>query len=108
MRRRCHADTGEIPAGYVRPKFLVNVSHSMTGRHVSAYPGAARRRRQGPKPRTPHARAARSAADLTLAEHSSTLNDVMAGRASTADPDVERQGDRRQTRDKMFGSIACK
>jgi len=80
----------------------------MTGRHVSAHPGAARRRRQGPKPRTSHARAARSAAALTLAEHSSTLNDVMAGRASTADPHVERQGDRRQTGDKMFGAIACK
>ena len=46
------ADTNEIPAEYAWRKFGVNISRSSAGHHVSANPGAARRRRQGPKPRT--------------------------------------------------------
>jgi hypothetical protein len=67
-----------MPAEYARRKVGINVSRSSGGHHVNAIPEL---RAGGVKARSrvqPQARAARSAAALHVAEHSSILIHVMA------------------------------
>jgi len=79
-------DTGEVSAEYASSKSPSNSTicdgrgQTPPGHHASANPGAARRRRQGPKPRTCIRAVGAQRRGLDGAEHSSILGRVMAGR----------------------------
>jgi hypothetical protein len=69
-------DTNEMTAGYTRKNPEVNGSHSLPGHHVNAMTLALRAGDVKARSRVCiRARAARSAAALYVAEHSSTIEE---------------------------------
>jgi hypothetical protein len=73
MRRGVSADTNEMFADYARSKCRVNVGHRTTGHHVSAIPELGAGDVKARSRVHLEARAARSAAALYVAEHSSKI-----------------------------------